>query len=90
MPILSLATGVDTESSLGRKQAHHAIRVQEDGRHETDQTDWFISRRTALFGEVGLLFGKFDRIAIDGDDYDLADDIGVSSGRVLFGIRFRL
>ena len=53
-------------------------------------TDWFISRRTALFGEVGLLLGKFDEVVIEGDDYDLADDIGISSGRVLFGIRFRL
>jgi hypothetical protein len=53
-------------------------------------TDYFISRRTAIFGEVGLMYGKFDHIVIDGDDHDLADDVGITSGRVLFGIRFRL
>jgi hypothetical protein len=52
--------------------------------------DRFISRRTAIFGEVGLMFGKFDHIVIDGNDHDLADDVGLSSGRVMFGIRFRL
>jgi hypothetical protein len=53
-------------------------------------TDYFLSHRTAIFGEVGLLYGKFDQIVVDGDDYDLADDAGITSGRVLFGIRFRL
>ena len=53
-------------------------------------TDFFISRRTALFGEVGVVYGKFDHMVIDGDDRELVDDVGVTSGRVLFGIRFRL
>jgi len=53
-------------------------------------TDVFISRRTALFGEVGLLYGKFDHIVVDGDDRELLDDIGITSGRLQFGIRFRL
>jgi hypothetical protein len=53
-------------------------------------TDYFISRRTAIFGEVGLLFGRFDQIVIDGNEHELADDVGITSGRVSFGIRFRL
>jgi len=53
-------------------------------------TDYFLSRRTAIYGEVGLLYGKFDHITVHGDEHELADDIGVSSGRVQFGIRFRL
>ena len=53
-------------------------------------TDFFISRRTALFGEVGVVYGKFDHMVVDGDDRELVDDVGVTSGRVLFGIRFRL
>jgi hypothetical protein len=52
--------------------------------------DRFISRRTALFAEVGLLFGELDHVVVDGEDVELADDVGVSSGRLLFGIRFRL
>ena len=52
--------------------------------------DRFISGRTALFAEVGVLFGEFDHIVVDGKEYDLIDEIGVSSGRVLFGLRFGL
>ncbi len=52
--------------------------------------DRFISRRAAIFGEVGFLFGRFDHRVIDGREYDLYDDVGVSSGRLQFGLRLRL
>jgi hypothetical protein len=52
--------------------------------------DRFISRRAALFAEVGVIIGRFEQQIIDGEDYDLADDIGLNSGRIQFGLRFRL
>ncbi|GAB4329342.1 MAG: hypothetical protein Kow0074_25840 [Candidatus Zixiibacteriota bacterium] len=52
--------------------------------------DRFISRRAAIFGEIGFLFGRFDQRIIDGHEYDLYDDVGVSSGRIQFGLRLRL
>jgi hypothetical protein len=52
--------------------------------------DRFIGRRTALFGEIALITGEFQQIVIDGKEHDLAHDIGVTSGKVQFGIRFRL
>jgi len=52
--------------------------------------DRFIGRRTALFAEVGMMFGQFDHVVIDGKKYDLADEIGVTSGRFLVGLRIRL
>jgi len=53
-------------------------------------TDYFLSRRTALFGEVGVLYGKFDHMVVDGNDRELLNDAGITSGWVQFGIRFRL
>jgi hypothetical protein len=52
--------------------------------------DRFIGRRTALFLEVGMLSGQLDTRVIDDRESDLADDIALTSGRVLFGLRFRL
>ena len=52
--------------------------------------DRFISRRAALFGELGVLLGRFDSRIIDGEDYELVDKVGVTSGRLQFGLRFRL
>ncbi|MEW5702818.1 MAG: hypothetical protein AB1792_11405 [Candidatus Zixiibacteriota bacterium] len=52
--------------------------------------DKFIGRRTALFAEVGMLSGQLDTRVINDDDYELADDIAITSGRVQFGLRFRL
>jgi hypothetical protein len=52
--------------------------------------DRFIGRRTALFFEVGMVTGEFDHIIIDGKEYDLADNIAVTAGRFLFGLRVRL
>lgn len=52
--------------------------------------DHFIGRRTAIFGEVGLTSGQLDTRVIDDEEFELADDIDVTSGRVQFGLRFRL
>jgi hypothetical protein len=53
-------------------------------------SDYFIGRRTAIFGEIGLTSGKLDKRVIDDEEYELADDIDVTSGRIQFGLRFRL
>lgn len=52
--------------------------------------DHFVGRRTAIFGELGLTAGQLDTRIIDDHEFDLMDDIDVTSGRVQFGLRFRL
>jgi len=52
--------------------------------------DHFIGRRTAIFGELGLTAGQLETRIIDDYEYELRDDIDVTSGRVQFGLRFRL
>lgn len=52
--------------------------------------DRFIGRRTALFAEVGMIVSEIDTRMINGEHHDLVDDFGVTSGRFLFGLRFRL
>jgi hypothetical protein len=52
--------------------------------------DHFIGRRTAIFGEIGLTSGQLDTRVIDDEEFDLVDDIDVTSGRIQFGLRFRL
>jgi hypothetical protein len=52
--------------------------------------DHFIGRRTAIFGELGLAAGQLDTRVIDDYEYELRDDIDVTSSRIQFGLRFRL
>ncbi len=52
--------------------------------------DQFVGDRVALFGEVGLNAGFLDKQFVDYDEYELIDDIDVTSARVQFGMRFRL
>jgi hypothetical protein len=52
--------------------------------------DRFIGRRTALFAEIGVTVGEFDQIVIDGKKHNLPHDIGINSGRIQFGLRYRL
>lgn len=52
--------------------------------------DHFIGRRTAIFGELGLTSGQLDKRVINDEEFDLVDDIDVTSGQVQFGLRFRL
>jgi hypothetical protein len=52
--------------------------------------DKFVSPSVALFGEVGLTAGLLNTQFVEYDEYELADDIDVTSGRVQFGLRFRL
>jgi hypothetical protein len=52
--------------------------------------DKFVSRHVALYGEVGMLMGRFNTRIVDGHDHELADEIGVSSARLQLGIRLRL
>ena len=52
--------------------------------------DKFLSRHAALYGEVGMMMGRFDTQVVNGRDYDLADDIGVTSARLQIGLRLRL
>ena len=52
--------------------------------------DHFIGRRTAIFGEIGMTSGQLDTRIIDDEEFELQDDIDVTSGRVQFGLRFRL
>ena len=52
--------------------------------------DKFLNRHVALYGEVGMMMGRLDTRVVDGHDYDLGDDIGVTSARLQFGIRLRL
>lgn len=52
--------------------------------------DRFVSPTVALFGEFGFTAGLLDVQYVDYDEYELADDIDVTSGRVQFGLRFRL
>jgi hypothetical protein len=52
--------------------------------------DKFLSRNLALYGEVGMMMGRLDTRVVDGHDYDLADNIGMTSAKLQFGIRLRL
>lgn len=52
--------------------------------------DKFVSPTVALFGEVGFTAGLLNTQFVEYDEYELADDIDVTSGRVQFGLRFRL
>lgn len=52
--------------------------------------DKFLSRHAALYGELGAMMGRLDTRVIDGRDRNLADNIGVTSARLQFGIRVRL
>jgi len=52
--------------------------------------DRFIGRRTAIFAEVGLTTGELETRVIKGKKHDLTDEIAITSGRVQFGLRFRL
>lgn len=52
--------------------------------------DHFIGRRTAIFGEVGMTSGQLDTRIINDEEFELADDTDVTSGRVQFGLRLRL
>lgn len=52
--------------------------------------DHYLSSRTAIFGELGLTSGQLDTRVIEDEEYDLVDDIDVTSGRIQFGLRFRL
>ncbi|MEW5874129.1 MAG: hypothetical protein AB1752_02970 [Candidatus Zixiibacteriota bacterium] len=73
-----------------------------DGRHHGDNgfmgpsfglglgIERFVSRRAALFGEAGMIWTEFNQAIIDGEDYDLLDDFNTTSGRLQFGLRFRL
>jgi hypothetical protein len=52
--------------------------------------DKFLSRHAALYGEVGMMMGRFDTRVVNGHDHELADDIGVTSARLQFGVRLKL
>lgn len=52
--------------------------------------DHFVGRRTAIFGELGLTAGVLDTRIINDYEYELRDDIDVTSSRIQFGLRFRL
>lgn len=52
--------------------------------------DKFVSPSVALFGEIGITAGLLNTQFVEYDEYELADDIDVTSGRVQFGLRFRL
>lgn len=52
--------------------------------------DHFIGRRTAIFGEIGVTSGQLDTHVIDDQEYELMDEIDVTSSRIQFGLRFRL
>lgn len=52
--------------------------------------DHFIGRRTAIFGEIGVTSGQLDTRVIDDQEYELMDEIDVTSSRIQFGLRFRL
>jgi hypothetical protein len=50
----------------------------------------FLSRRAALFGELGVNWMKFNHAIIDDESYDLIDDFTATAGRLQFGLRLRL
>ncbi len=52
--------------------------------------DKFLSRHAALYGELGAMMGRLETRIIDGQDHDLAHNVGVTSARLQFGIRVRL
>ncbi len=52
--------------------------------------DHYIGSRTALFGEFGVTSGQLDTRVINDHEFELYDDIDLTSARVQFGLRFRL
>jgi hypothetical protein len=52
--------------------------------------DKFLNRHAAIYGEVGMMMGRFDSRIVDGHDHELADKFGATSAKLQLGIRFRL
>jgi hypothetical protein len=52
--------------------------------------DKFVSPSVALFGEVGLTAGLLNTQFVEYDEYELSDEIDMTSGRLQVGLRFKL